>query len=106
MSVNASLQSNESTLKWVCLVIFLALLVLDMFAYEIKKQELWNFNQKLFLTKIGEKQQAFWTAIFLDKFTLWHIKWTIYIRMLQANGLLFPEKPNKIHTDQSTLQVF
>ena len=49
--------------------------------YVFLKKHPRNFNWKLYLClpeKKGKKQPAFWTAISDNKFTIWHIKLTIY----------------------------
>ena len=78
-------------------------------------KELQNYYRKLFLCppqRYAKAQPVIWTAIFHDKFTLWDIKLTIYIKK-QFNShkkyvfyLLFSENPKKTRTDHSTLQVF
>ena len=44
-------------------------------------KELWNCNWKLYLSVTAKTQPAFKTVIFHDKFTLWHIKLTKYIKI-------------------------
>ena len=79
-------------------------------------KELRNCNWKLFLCppkNQAKTQPPFWTAIFLDKFTLAYqsnylnIKRNKFISHKQyLFGLLFSESPKKTHTDQSIPQVF
>ena len=63
---------------------------------------------------MGNYHYFFLTVIFETKFTLWHIKLSIYI-MYETKftshkqylfGSLYSIKAKKTHTDQSTLQVF
>ena len=79
-------------------------------------KELWSCYRKLILCppqKQAETQPTFYTAIFQNKLTLWHIRLNIYIWKTKPSphkqslfDLLFPRNAKKTHTDQSILQTF
>ena len=75
-----------------------------------------NCNRKSILCplqKEAEVQPTFYTAIFQNKFTLWHSKLKNYIWKTKfpfhkqyLPDLLFLRNAKKTHTDQSKLQTF
>ena len=74
----------------------------------LQLKELRIHNRKLFLCppqKDVKTQTAFRAAIFQDKFKLWHVKLTIFIKKSKFSSyrqylfaLLFSEKPKKTRT--------
>ena len=64
-------------------------------------------------TKIGKTQPIFYTAIFQDKFTIWHIGLKIYTRKTKfpfqkqnVFCILFTRNTKKTRTDHSILTFF
>ena len=62
--------------------------------------------------KQAETQSTFWTAIFEDKSTLWHMRPNKYIRKTKSSshnqylfGFLFSRNAKKARTDQSILKT-
>ena len=76
---------------------------------KLKTQIIFVFPQKQ-----AKTQPAFWSTVFYDKFTLWHIKITIYIQFTSQKliclkysfGLIFSQNPNRTQQTKHNTSFF